>query len=132
MSGIGNISPISIAMSGLQVESARMNVIASNIANASTAKCADGQPYRRQFLLTETPRGQLGVQIDKIAHDQSAFKQIYEPGRPDAVDGYVSAPNVEVPREMVDMVIASRAYQANAAVMKRYAEVMDVALELLR
>ena len=61
------------------------------------------------------------------------FKSVYEPGHPDANDeGYVLMPNVDLPMEMVSIVAASRAYQANAAVLKRYQEMVDVATELLR
>jgi flagellar basal-body rod protein FlgC len=127
------LSPIEIAVSGLRAESARMNVVATNIANANTTQAADGQPYRRKFLVTQTSGdGVGGVRVGQVAQDESPFKRVYEPGNPDAEDGWLSTPNIDVPREMMDMVAASRAYQANAAVMKRYQEVLEVALELLR
>jgi flagellar basal-body rod protein FlgC len=130
---MNTISPVNIAMTGLAAESARMSLIADNIANATTTKGADGKPYRRQYLLTQAAKGGLGgVRIGSVARDAGPLKRVYEPTSPDAQDGYVNMPNVDVPREMIDLVSASRAYQANAAVMKRYQDNVDVALELLK
>jgi len=134
--GIEKVStPIDVAVSGLRAEALRMKVIANNIANANTEKTDGGGPYRRQQVLSATAAGALaGVTDARVADDTSTpFKNVYDPGNPSAsADGFVQMPNVDLPMEMMDMVIASRAYQANAAVLKRYQDSVDVALELLR
>jgi len=74
-----------------------------------------------------------GVEVDGVKDDPSAFKLVYEPGHPNASSsGYVQMPNVDVPVEMMHLVAASRAYQANAAVLKRFQDNIEVTLELLR
>jgi flagellar basal-body rod protein FlgC len=134
--GIEKVStPIDVAVSGLRAESLRMKVIANNIANSNTEKTDGGTPYRRQQVLASTQAGALtGVTETRVADDTSSpFKSVYDPGNPDASpDGFVEMPNINLPVEMMDMVVANRAYQANAAVLKRYQESVDVALELLR
>lgn len=135
MSAVNFRSPADIAVSGLRAQSVRLNVIAGNVANAFTSKTADGGPYRRRNVLlspsTEVPGA---VEVLEIAPDmKTAFKRVLEPGHPEAdADGYVAMPNVELPMEMMHMAAASRAYQANAAVLKRYQEMIDITLELLR
>jgi len=131
--GISN--PIDIAISGLRVESTRMNVIAENIANASTTRTPSGEPYRRQDLLLSTSDGGIsGVRLEDVVADRATdFRTVHQPGHPDAdANGFVQMPNVELPMEMMNLVSASRAYEANAAVMKQYKEMMEVAIELLR
>lgn len=128
-------SPVDIAVSGLQAQARRMNLISGNIANINTTRTATGGPYVRQDLLISTEEaGAGGVRVEGVYDDMSsAFKRVSQPGHPDAdAEGYVSMPNVDLPSEMIEMVMASRAYQANAAVLKRYQESVDVALELLR
>ena len=133
MNVIRTSTPVDIAVSGLKAESLRMNVIAENIANASTTRTPSGSPYRRQEVVLSTKDGVSGVSVNQIAPDLSQYKRVYQPGHPDAdKDGYVLMPNVELPVEMINMVTASRAYQANAAVMKRTQELNDVAMELLK
>jgi flagellar basal-body rod protein FlgC len=128
-------STIDIAVSGLRAQSTRMNVLASNIANANTTRTAEGGPYRRKAVVLRAEPGRVaGVKVSDVVGDFSSdFKKVYEPGNPDADgEGYVAMPNVDLPMEMMDMVTASRAYQANAAILKRYQESVDVTLELLR
>ena len=128
-------SAIDIAVSGLRAEATRMNVIAGNIANSKTTRTANGEPYRRQQLVLSTAGDAFnGPEIVSISPDTSTdFKQILSPGHPDAdKDGYLKMPNVDLPVEMIGMVAASRAYQANAAVLKRHQEVMDAAIALLK
>ena len=126
-------APIDIAVSGLRAQNARLNTIGNNIANADTTRGADGKPYRRQQIVLSTGAGQQGVRIQQTALDNSDLPRVYEPGNPDAdKDGYVSMPNVQLPVEMMHMVQANQAYQANAAVLKRYLEAMDVTAELLK
>ncbi len=131
----GMSSTIDIAVSGLRTQGLRMNTIASNIANANTSRTDTGEPYRRREVILSTIMEQLsGANVVEVAQDfTSDFKSLYEPGHPDAnPEGYVLMPNVDIPLEMMHMVTASRAYQANAAVLKRYQESVNVALELLR
>jgi flagellar basal-body rod protein FlgC len=111
-----------------------MNVIANNIANATTSKGADGRPYRRQNLVLSTDGDLSGVRIERIAPDtKSDFKRVYEPGNPDASpDGYVKMPNVDLPVEIMHLVAASRAYQANTAVLRRHGEITEATIELLK
>jgi flagellar basal-body rod protein FlgC len=127
-------SPIDIAVSGLKAQSLNMNVIANNIANANTSRTPSGEPFRRQSLMLSTAGGVAGVSVDAVAADAtSEFRHIYQPGHPDAdAEGFVRMPNVELPVEMMNLVTASRAYQANAAVLKRFQDGVDVTLELLR
>lgn len=127
-------SPIDIAVSGLRAESLRMKVVAANIANASTTRAANGQPYRRQEVILSTKSGLAGVESPQVMPDTtSQFKRVYQPGHPDAnKDGYVMMPNVDLPVEMMSMITASRAYQANATVLRRYQDIGDATLELLR
>ena len=133
MPSIQKTSPINIAITGLLAESRRMKVISNNIANTLTTHGPDGAPYRRQVVrLSTDPSG--GVSVSGVTSDNvTPLKKIYEPGNPDASeDGYVDMPNVEVPVEMIALIESSRSYQANAAVMKRYLEMVDLTTELLK
>ena len=126
---------VDIAVSALRAQSLRMNMIAGNIANVNTNRTDTGKPYRRKELVLSTESGEIGgVNIDGIYDDLSTeFKNQYQPGHPDADEnGNVLMPNVDLPVEMMQMVMASRAYQANAAILKRYQAKIDVTLELLR
>jgi flagellar basal-body rod protein FlgC len=117
---------LKISASALSVERLRMNVIAENIANAESTRTPEGGPYRRkQVLLAEQPGLDTvapasavggGVQAVGVVPDQAPDKLVYDPSNPDAnAQGYVRMPNVDVPMEMVDMMTATRAYEANAA-----------------
>ena len=132
--GIDSIAPLAdIAVSGLRAQSLRLNLIAGNIANANTTRTADGTPYRRRDVVLQTTPGQLGgVTILNIARDMSDFRSVLMKGHPDANKyGYVQMPNVHMPVEMMNLVTASRAYQANVAVLKRYQDMVEVTVELL-
>jgi flagellar basal-body rod protein FlgC len=134
--GIDRIaSPVDVAVSGLKAESLRMNVVANNIANSNTTKTDAGGPYRRQTVtLSADPSAIGGVKIQAVRADTTTeLKKVLDPEDPSAdKDGYVLMPNVDLPQEMMNLVMASRAYQANAAVLKKYQEMVDVALEGLR
>ncbi len=134
VNGISNINPIDIAVSGLRAETTRMNVIAGNIANSNTTKTPSGEPYRRMEVILSTDEGIGGVTVDQIAADMlTNFRRVHQPGHPEAdKEGYVMMPNVDLPVEMINMITASRAYQANAAVLKRYEEMVNIAIELLK
>jgi flagellar basal-body rod protein FlgC len=111
-----------------------MDVISSNIANARTTDAGNGQPYRRLEMMLKTQgEGISGVTVDEIVEDRSEFQKVFDPGNPEADEsGYVAMPNVNLPIEMMNMTVASRAYDANAAVLKRYQRMVETALELLR
>ena len=129
-------SAVDIAISGLRAEATRMNVIAGNIANSKTTRTPSGQPYRRQEVVLSTGGDAFsGPEIQSISSDMTtAFKEVHMPGHPDADEktGIVMMPNVDLPVEMISLVAASRAYQANAAVMKRHQEIVDAAIALLK
>ena len=126
--------PIDISVSGLRAQNKQMEIISSNIANARTTDAGKGEPYRRLEARLKTQKDEIsGVQIEKITSDMSDFERILDPGNPRADEnGYVSMPNVSLPVEMMNLSIATRTYQANAAVLKRYQAMVETTLELLR
>jgi len=139
---------MSISGSALTAERVRLDVIANNIANANTTRTAQGGPYRRQTVLF-APRGEQvqwmfpgmepqggefkgrGVRVVGIAQDTSPFKRMYNPGHPDAdASGYVTLPNVNPVTEMVDLMAATRAYEANVAAIGAARSMAQRALEI--
>ena len=128
-----NIGPMDIAISGLRAQNRQMEIISNNIANARSANAGNGEPYRRMEAIFKAGEGMSGVELDEIVPDMSDFEKILEPGNPSADEnGYVSMPNVNLPVEMMNLSIATRMYQANTAVMKRYQQMVETTLELLR
>jgi flagellar basal-body rod protein FlgC len=128
-----SFGPIDIAISGLQAQGKQMEVISSNVANARTADAGKGEPYRRLEAAFKSDGDLGGVKLDKMLTDMSDFLRILDPGNPLAdEDGYVAMPNVNLPVEMMNLNIATRVYQANAAVLKRYQQMVETTLELLR
>lgn len=129
-----SFGPIDIAISGLRAQGKQMEVISSNVANARTTDAGKGEPYRRLEALFETDGDDIaGVSLDKIVTDMSDFHKIFDPGNSEADEhGYVEMPNVNLPIEMMNLTIAARAYQANAAILKRYQQMVETTLELLR
>ena len=109
-----------------------MEVISQNIANANTTKTDEGGPYRRQLVHFDTMlRNQMKfnndvssnnlseVRASKVIEDSRPFREVYQPGHPDANDdGMVLYPNVQVHEEMADLISASRAYEANMSVIR--------------
>ena len=126
--------PVDIAVSGMQAHAKHMEVISSNIANARTADTGEGKPYRRlETIFQAQGKGPSGVTVDDIVPDNSPLQQLYDPGNPKAdSSGYVTLPNVQLPVEMMNLNVATRAYQASAAVLKRYQRMVETTLELLR
>jgi flagellar basal-body rod protein FlgC len=126
--------PIDIAISGMRAQGRHIEVISSNVANARTTDAGNGQPYRRlEAVLKTQDEGISGVMLDEIMEDMSEFQKLFDPGNPRADEhGYVVMPNVNLPIEMMNLTIATRTYQANAAVLKRYQQMVETALELLR
>jgi flagellar basal-body rod protein FlgC len=135
---------INASASALAAERTRIEVAVSNMANAESTQSANGEPYRRRdvVLASDTVNsfdGALGkasaagVKVAAVVTDQSDFRRRYEPSHPDAdADGFVSLPNVDQPQEMVDMLSAARAYQANLAAIGMIRDLIAKALELGR
>ena len=112
----------SVAASALSAQSARLNVVASNLANADSATGPDGKPYRaKQVMFSTLPLegdAVAGVRVTGVITDPAPMRRIYEPAHPMAdKEGYVTMPNVNVVEEMVNMISASRAYQNNVETM---------------
>lgn len=129
-----SFGPIDIAISGMQAQNKSMGVISSNVANAQSTDNGQGQPYRRLEAIFKADDDDMGgVTLEEIAADMSELPRILRPGHPDADEqGYVTTPNVDLPIEMVNLTMATRAYQANVAVLKRYQRMVETTLELLR
>jgi flagellar basal-body rod protein FlgC len=111
-----------ISGSGMAAQAQRLNVVASNLANADSATGPDGQAYRaKQVVFSTTPvndQGGAGVRVAAVVEDASPMKLIYDPKHPMADErGYVTLPNVNVVEEMVNMISSSRSYQNNVDVM---------------
>jgi len=137
------LSATDISASGLAAERQRMEVVANNIANAHSTRTAEGGPYRRQQVVfaTELDKsgaqlstgGLAGVRVTNIIDDPTALPQIYDPGHPDAdANGNVLMPNVQLPNEMVDLMTASRAYEANLRALRLFRQMAEQSLALLR
>lgn len=122
-----------------------MDTISSNIANATTTRTEDGGPYRRKVaVFKEDLKTQLdrqtgssvrpgGVKAVEIVEDESPLRRVYDPSNPDADEqGYVLMPNVNILNEMVDMIVATRAYEANVTAMNASKSMMLKALEIGR
>jgi flagellar basal-body rod protein FlgC len=150
---MGMFDALNVSATGLTAERLRMDVTAENLANAQTTRGADGQPYRRkEVVLAEVQSGGFGSQLAKaigagsasgtqpggvevagITQDQTPGKLVYDPGHPDAdAKGYVRMPNVDTVAEMVDLISASRAYEANVTAMNAAKQMFSKTLDLLR
>jgi len=135
---------ISASASALDVERTRIEVAVSNMANAESTRSTDGQPYRRRDVMLAAQPGQtfeaalgqagaVGVRVAGIVQDQAPFRRRYEPSHPDAdAEGFVMLPNVDAEQEMVDMLGAARAYQANIAAIGMIREMVAKSLDLGR
>jgi flagellar basal-body rod protein FlgC len=140
-----------ISASGLTAERLRMDVISNNIANVNTTRTELGGPYKRQRVIFE-PRGdklqflfpaifdkskrsgQLsGVRVTQVIDDPSPPNLVYDPGHPDAdKDGYVAMPNVSIVKEMVDMISATRAYEANVTAINDAKTMAARAMDIMK
>jgi flagellar basal-body rod protein FlgC len=152
---MGMFSSINTAATGLTAQRLRQDVIADNIANANSTRTAEGGPYRRSRVIlrprTEGPTWRSpflprpldsgigeGVRVTNIEKDLDAeLRLVYDPTHPDAIQsgpraGYVEYPNVNVVTEMVDLIDASRAYEANVAVVNGARQMFQRALEIGR
>lgn len=127
---MGYFDSLDVSASGMSAQRMRMDLISQNIANANTTRTQDGTPYRRQVLVLGTNEnigfskylsassgkkfGNGEVKIQGVRQDMSDLKRVYEPDNPEAdEEGYVTMPNVDIVTEMVDMISASRSYEAN-------------------
>jgi flagellar basal-body rod protein FlgC len=150
---MGLFSSINIAATGMTAERTRSDVIADNIANASTTRTPEGGPFRRSrvvmrprvegpywrspFLPDSLDNGPgRGVRVAEIQKDYAAKnRMVYDPTHPDAIvsgphQGYVEMPNVDIVTEMVDMIAATRAYEANASIIDGSKAMFQRALEI--
>ncbi len=125
---------LSIAGSALTAQSARLNAVASNLANADSVVGADGQPYRaKQVMFKATPveGGGIGVRVTQVVNSAAPLRMTYDPKNPAADEqGYVAMPNVNVVDEMVNMISASRSYQNNVEVMNTAKSLMQKTLAI--
>ena len=151
---MGLFTSINIAATGMSVERLRTDVIANNIANASTTRTPEGGKFQRQTVVLQT-LGQenlfrnpyvpndldegpgLGVKVSRIVSDTSEGRMVYDPSHPDAIKsgpnaGYVEYPNVNVVNEMVDLISASRADEANSSVIQGSKEMFNSALQIAK
>lgn len=135
---MGMFTGIDASASGLTAERLRMDVIANNLANANTTRTAEGTPYKRRYVVFEPRKTDkkdfqtmfqniygktnkntgTGVRAIAILEDKTEGPLVYDPGHPDAdAEGYVMRPNVNAVQEMVDMITASRSYEANVSAL---------------
>lgn len=128
-----------IAQSGLLAQRVRLNITASNLANAQVTRTLEGGPYKaKNVVLQAVPLTQdepvlQQVKVKAIQDDPSPFREVYDPGHPDADErGIVRYPNVDVITEMVELLSASRAYEANLAVLSTTKSMFLRTLELLK
>jgi flagellar basal-body rod protein FlgC len=133
---------VSVAASALSAERTRIEVAVSNIANAESTRGADGKPYRRRDVVLTTDTVQsfdaalgtasaTGVKVAAIVEDKAPARRVFDPSHPDAdKEGFVELPNVNPAVEMVDMVGASRAYQANLTAINLIRDLVSRSLEL--
>lgn len=148
---MGLFDGLSISGSGMTAERLRMDVIAENLANADTTRGANGRPYRRKEVVLEQAGGQSftealgaassaaggqsagGVRVVGVVDDQSPPRRVYDPGHPDAdKNGYVTLPNVQPVAEMVDLITATRGYEANVQALNAAKSMFTRALDILR
>lgn len=128
-----------VSASGLSAQRVRMNVASSNLANAQTTQTADGGPYRRRDVVVQSVTmpgvdGAInGVEVSQISQDAAPPRMEYDPGHPQAdARGYVAYPNVNPVEEMVDMITASRAYEAGVTSMNTAVSMAERALGIGR
>jgi flagellar basal-body rod protein FlgC len=150
------LEAMDVSATGLTAQRLRMDIISENIANVNTTRTLSGGPYRRKTVLfqeiQETPFSQMlhdtvsergvsrrraplgmGVRVSNVVEDQMQGPMIHDPGHPDAnAEGYVEMPNVNIVEEMVNMISASRSYEANITAINTARTLMDRTLDLAR
>jgi len=144
---MGFYKSLDISASALTAQRLRMDIISQNIANSNTTRTEDGTPYRRKTVVFEERTGDSfstylskasddlsvgsGVRVSGIVEDPTPFKRVYDPGNPDAdEEGYVEMPNVDTVTEMVNMISASRAYEANVTAINTVKSMALKALDI--
>ena len=144
MSEFQIVPAINISASGLEAENKRMEVIANNVANAETSRGPDGKVFKRRQVVfaakladamsADSDLQQMkGVELSEISEDNRPPKRTYRPGHPDAdKEGYVTLPDISPIEEMVDMMTASRAYEANLSAMRMAKDMAGKALDIMR
>lgn len=140
------LTALHISSTGLTAQRTTMNVIATNLANVNTTHTPRGIPYRRRIALTKAQplegfdavlndqeEALSGARVDEIVEEKTPFRQVYDPGHPDANEaGYVSYPNVNVVTETTDMMFARRVYEANVTAISATKKMALKALEIGR
>ncbi len=141
------IDSLTISSSGLSAQRLRMNLISSNMANVNTTRTETGEPYKRKDAIFEAlPTGGFkavldqrledaggGVKVARIIEDNKPFVEKYDPDHPDADEnGYIQLPNVNIVEEMVNMISASRSFEANATAVRATKDMVSIALEIGR
>jgi len=138
-----------ISAAGMSAQRTRLDIVAENIANAESTRTENGGPYRRRQVVFKSAdikpqfsqvfdssfngKGPQGVKVSNIAEDQRPFREVYDPGHPDAdAKGMVRMPNVNSVEEMVDMQSAARSFEANVTTMEAAKRMFQKSLELLR
>ena len=130
-----------VAGSALTAHRLWLDTISSNLANVNTTRGEDGGPYKRKVPIFAEMYDEViggykdigGVRVTEIASDQTAPRLVFQPDHPDANNaGYVAFPNVNVVREMTDMLVASRGYEANLAVADTAKTMWNGALDIMR
>jgi flagellar basal-body rod protein FlgC len=133
---------LGVSASALTAERVRIEAAVSNLANAESTRGPDGQPYRRRdVVLAADPQNTfeqalgnasaVGVKVAAVVEDQTPPKMRYDPSHPDAnTDGFVALPNIDTPEEMVNMLSASRAYQANLTAIGLIRDLVQKSLDL--
>lgn len=141
---MGLLDSMTIASQGMSAERARLEVIASNLANSNTTRTPEGGPYRRRDVIlaaaelksgfaSELDRAAQGVEVREIAVDQSAPVRQYDPGHPDAdASGYVLLPNVNPIEETINMLSSTRSFQANLTVFNAAKDMARSSIDILR
>lgn len=145
MSNGDMISALDISASALSAQLRRMGVIASNVANANSLETPDGGPYKkREITFATVMQSELGDSVDSgvriggvrvasVKESTDALKTVYDPNHPNADEkGFVRMPNVNVTEEMVEMISAQRAYEANLSAMKAYRDMLRSSLLILK
>jgi len=124
-----------VAGSAVSAQSQRLNVVASNLANADTVAGPDGQAYKARQVVFQTQLmgelGAAGVRVSTVTEDQTAGRVVHDPGHPQAnAEGYVTYSNVNAVEEMVNMISASRSYQNNIEVMNTAKTLLQKTLQM--
>lgn len=139
------LDSLHISSTGLSAQRIRMNLISSNLANVNTTRTEDGEPYKRKDVIFEAVQSNDfedvlnerlddagdGVRVARVVEDEKPFVEKYDPGHPDAdPDGYVRLPNVNIVEEMVNMISASRSFEANATAVSITKDMAAAALKI--